>query len=119
MSKALEAYKAAAIRLGCRLCERESGQSMADVPCCLHHPRTGVGAARKAPDSEVIPICPRHHQNGPHALHVMGRKAFEAHWGVTEVELTAETKRLVKEHYGLEPPPVKLSKIMRRSYEHV
>lgn len=67
-----------------------------------HHPRTGVGAARKSSDEDTIPLCPGHHQYGAVALHVMGRKAWERHFGVTEGELTAETRERVRQMIELE-----------------
>jgi hypothetical protein len=85
-------------RIPCRICVRtgfmRDGETN-DAVCDAHHPRTGVGAQRKAPDSEAISLCPGHHRDGVHALHVMGRKAFERHWGVTEAELSAETREAV------------------------
>lgn len=92
MSAAGKAYMGEVARLGCAICLRMGIQ---DSPSEVHHPRTGTGAGRRAPDSESIPLCPPHHRLGPLALHVMGRKAFERYWGVTEAELTAETKARV------------------------
>lgn len=57
-----------------------------------HHPRTGTGGARKAPDGDAIALCDGHHRNGNESLHQMGRKAFERHFGVTEAELTQRTR---------------------------
>jgi hypothetical protein len=37
----------------------------------------GRGLSRKASDRQAIPLCPYHHQTGPHAYH-RGRRAFEA-----------------------------------------
>ena len=59
----------------------------------LHHPRTGVGMGRRAPNADVIPLCPNHHRLGNESLHVLGRKAFERKYGVTEgvlLEMTLE-----------------------------
>lgn len=80
-----------AARLGCVLCRR---LGWGETPAQLHHPRTGVGAARRAPHSEVIPLCPEHH-TGKTGIHGMGRKAFERHYQTTEESLTFETKCLV------------------------
>lgn len=85
-----------AAALGCAVCRRlEYGET----PAQLHHPRTGTGAGRRAPHSEVIPLCEPHH-TGRWGLHAMGRKRWEAVFGVTEGELTAETKRLVSAMRG-------------------
>lgn len=91
MTKAERAYADKVARLGCVLCLRLGFEG---TPAELHHPRTGVGAGRRAPDSEVIPLCPEHHR-GRTGVHGMGRRGFEAHYGVTELDLVAETKRLV------------------------
>lgn len=74
-------------RLGCAICRRLGYD---DTPSEVHHQRTGVGAGRRSPDNLVIPLCPEHHR-GNTGIHGMGRKAFERHYGVTEVELVAET----------------------------
>ena len=75
-------------RLGCALCRRLGhGESPAEV----HHPRTGTGAGRRAAHGDAIPLCVQHHR-GSEGIHGMGRKAFERHFGVTETELTAQTR---------------------------
>jgi hypothetical protein len=86
---ALDAYKTRVFELGCAICRLRGWGA---TPPHLHHPRTGVGAARRAPDSDVIPLCPEHH-TGSTGVHGMGRKAFERHYGVTELELVAQTQR--------------------------
>ncbi len=78
-------------QLGCAVCER---MGYADSPAMVHHPRTGVGMGKKAPDSETIPLCHRHHQ-GEDGVHTLGRKAWERRFGLTELELVAETKQRV------------------------
>jgi len=45
-------------------------------------------------DTETIPLCPEHHR-GATGLHGMGRKAFERAYGVTELELLAETRAMI------------------------
>jgi hypothetical protein len=81
-----------AARLGCVLCRRLGYEG---TPAELHHPRTGVGAGRRAPDEDVIPLCPEHHR-GNSGVHGLGRKAFEARYRITEGELTDMTRRLVQ-----------------------
>jgi hypothetical protein len=83
----------AAARGGCILCELMGYRG---TPAELHHPRTGVGAARRAPHSEVIPLC-FHHHRGIAGVHCVGRKAFERGYGITESELVALTKTRVAE----------------------
>lgn len=86
-------YMDYAARVGCLICLRLGHRG---TPAHLHHPRTGVGAGRRAPDRDVIPLCPAHH-TGLVGVHGMGRKAFERHYGVSEEALTHETRRLVLE----------------------
>lgn len=60
-----------------------------------HHPRTGAGAGRKNDDLDAIALCPRHHQDSNEAIHVLGRKAFERLFSVSEAQLTESTRRRV------------------------
>ena len=80
-------------RLGCVLCRVHL--SIYDSPAEIHHPRTGTGAGCKASHFDAIPLCPSHHRLGNEALHVMGRKAWERHFGITERELMQVTKNLL------------------------
>lgn len=77
--------------LGCLLCRRLGYHG---TPAEVHHIRTGTGVGRRAADTETIPLCPEHHR-GATGLHGMGRKAFERAYGVTELELLAETRALI------------------------
>lgn len=79
--------------LGCILCIRYGYH---DTPAELHHPRTGIGVGRRASHTDVIPLCPYHHRQSNEAIHVMGRKAWERHHGVAELDLLEETKRLME-----------------------
>lgn len=92
MTKALKSHMTRVASLGCILCRRHG---VSDSPAELHHPRTGVGAGQRSSDWDVIPLCPGHHRLGNEALHAMGRKAFERHYGVTDLELLAEVKELL------------------------
>ena len=85
-------YLGRVAELGCILCRH---RGVFDVPCEIHHPRTGVGAGRRASHYDAVGLCPHHHRLGNDALHVMGRKAFERHHGVTELELLAQVKALL------------------------
>jgi hypothetical protein len=96
VSIALSRYKRQVFELGCAICRR---LGYGETPPHLHHPRTGIGAGRRAKDTEVIPLCPEHHQ-GSTGLHGLGRKLFERTYGATEAELTEETKRLIFERHG-------------------
>lgn len=46
---------------------------------------------KRASNFETIPLCHYHHQ-GAEGIHGMGRKAWERHFGVTELELLEEVK---------------------------
>ena len=95
-TKAESAYLGRAASLGCALC-RHLG--LGQTPAEIHHPRTGTGAGQRAAHGDGFPLCPEHHR-GNTGLHGMGRKAFEAHYGITELELRDETHRLL----GMAPP---------------
>lgn len=92
-TKAEKAHMSRVAGLGCVLCRRYGHYG---TPAELHHPRTGTGAGRRAAHIDVIPLCPYHHRGSNEALHAMGRKAFERHHGVTEMELLDETKQLLE-----------------------
>ena len=85
-----KAYLGRVAELGCVLCRRLGlGASPAEV----HHPRMGTGAGRRASHYDAIPLCPCHHRSSNDALHAMGRKAWERHHGITELELVEQTQR--------------------------
>lgn len=77
--------------LGCILC-REIGYG--PTPANVHHIRTGIGMGKRASDFDTIPLCPEHHQ-GATGIHGMGRKAWERHHGITEIELLQKTKEML------------------------
>jgi hypothetical protein len=55
-----------------------------DTPAEYHHIREGrLGKRGKL----GIWICVYHHRIGPDAIHVMGKKAWQAKFGITEREL--------------------------------
>lgn len=91
-------------RLPCEICVRVHGMDETPWPepnaSDAHHPRTGVGAGRRADDEDAIALCKEHHQ-GNTGVHGMGRKAFERHYGVTEAELSQSTRRRVNEMRGV------------------
>lgn len=92
MRAADKRHMTAVAELGCVLCRR---LGYIGTPAELHHPRTGTGAGRRAPDTDVIPLCPTHHRLGNESLHAMGRKAFERHYGLTEIDLLEDTRALL------------------------
>jgi len=105
LSAAGERYLAIVRRLPCEICVRWHGveaSPQTHVVSSAHHPRTGAGAGRKNPDEDAIALCPYHHQNSSEALHVMGRKAWEAYFNVTEAELTLSTRKRAQEIISME-----------------
>lgn len=85
-------YLSRVVSLGCIL---SLHKGYPDTPAEVHHIRTGTGAGRKASHYDTIPLSPNYHRLGNEALHVMGRKAWERHHGVTELELLAWVKTLL------------------------
>ncbi len=78
--------------MGCILCIRLGfGETVPEI----HHIRTRTGAGKRASHFDVIGLCPEHHR-GKTGLHGMGRKAFERHYGVTELELLEQVKEMLK-----------------------
>ena len=59
-------------------------------PVELHHIREGQGAAQRAPDTLVIPLCPEHHR-GASGIHGLGRKGFYTRYKRDELAYLAET----------------------------
>jgi hypothetical protein len=91
-TKAEEAHLDRLASLGCILCLVKSGLFS---PPQIHHVRTGTGAGRRSSHFDAIPLCPAHHETGPEALHVLGRKKFDRYHEITELELLAEVKKLL------------------------
>jgi hypothetical protein len=73
-------------RLGCVLCSTVLG--FEDTPAELHH----IRRAGKRITSPVIPLCPEHHR-GNDGIHGLGRKSFEAKYGITEEKLLERTNQ--------------------------
>ena len=92
MTKSEREHIERAVALGCALC-RHIGYG--ESPAEYHHRRTGTGAGRKAQHIDGMPLCPQHHRIGSEALHAMGRKSWEAHFGITEIELIEQTQALL------------------------
>lgn len=93
MNKADRDYLSRVAALCCRICAR---LGYGDTPAEIHHQRTATGAGARADHRRTIPLCPEHHR-GNSGIHGMGRKAFERHYGVTEVELVTEVRTLLGE----------------------
>ena len=74
--------------MGCLVCKR---------PASVHHV-VSTGYKRVSKDHRyVAPLCPEHHQDGPHAVHKIGHAAFAemfgtdlllwaiSQWGISEL----------------------------------
>jgi hypothetical protein len=77
--------------LGCSVCRR---MGYSGTPAELHHPRSGVGMAKRASHFDDIPLCPEHHR-GKTGVHGLGTKGFPKHWGFTEEDLLEDIKQLL------------------------
>lgn len=89
MTKAELIYKGRLVEIGCMIC-RTFG--ITDSPVELHHLRSGGWG--KGDYTTLIPLCPEHHR-GNSGIHGMGTKAFERHYGVTQIELLNKAKGLI------------------------
>jgi hypothetical protein len=92
LTKAERAYIGKAVSLGCCLCRHLGlGETLSEY----HHRRTGTGAGKRASHFDGFPLCFFHHRGSNEAIHTMGRKAFEKHFGVTEQQFIDQTKEMV------------------------
>lgn len=92
MTKAEKIHRMRVASLGCIVC---LNQGHPDTPACLHHIRNGRGMSQRAPEFEVIPLCPFHHQQGGlgNAIHA-GQATWEANHG-KERDLLAQVLQLL------------------------
>ena len=86
------AYVERCISFGCILTYFKTG--IKGTPAEYHHRRTGTGSGVIASHAEGIALSPEYHRLGNEAIHVMGRKAWEAYHGVTELELIALSRKV-------------------------
>lgn len=87
MSSASQRHMARVAADGCSICRRIG---YGHTPAEVHHAREGVGAAQRNSDWMTTGLCPEHHR-GESGVHGLGVRAFERTYGVTELELVAET----------------------------
>lgn len=94
-SKATKAHMSRVAELGCIACLIAGTPG---TPPELHHPRTDAGAGQKAPDSDVIPLCPPHHRGTQHphvpSIHLDRLKFIET-FG-SEAELLGKVQLILK-----------------------
>lgn len=94
-TKADQASMNAVAGVGCIACCMDGHPG---TPPELHHPRAGTGGGQKAPDSDVIPLCPPHHRGTMHpvvpSIH-LDKLKFIARYG-TEGELLAVVRAIIE-----------------------
>lgn len=82
--------------LGCIACLMDGNPG---TPPELHHPRSSAGMGQKAPDTDVLPLCHRHHRGTDHprtpSIH-LDRLAFIERYG-SETELLARVRAMTGE----------------------
>ena len=92
--KARSANFARVAALGCIACLMDGNPG---TPPELHHPRANAGMGQKAPDTDVLPLCHRHHRGTDHprtpSIH-LDRLAFIARYG-SETELLARVRAML------------------------
>lgn len=69
----------------------------------MHH-AIGVefrGMGQKASDYDTLPLCENHHQHSRNAVHVMGKKPWEARYG-SQRDLIEITRQLILSASGVE-----------------
>jgi hypothetical protein len=93
LNKAEKQHYAKIAQLGCSLC-RHLGYG--ETPCEIHHIRRYGG---KRENAEVIGLCPEHHR-GNAGVHGLGRKGFEARYGLDEQALLLQTMELLESNLG-------------------
>ena len=77
--------------MGCVLCHHLGTPG---TPAEIHHLRDGQGMSQRAPHDQTIGLCAYHHR-GPEGYHGLGKRGFEAVYGVTERDLLAKADRLI------------------------
>lgn len=99
MTKLEIAYRARVAALGCCVCRM---LNYGATPAEIHHERSYTGAARKADESRIMPLCDVHHRHGDGSRRYNGELAYhcaprtwEARYGTQAsfVELTQREAR--------------------------
>jgi hypothetical protein len=76
----------------CELCVRE-GVRQTTITEAAHVGSRGL--SQRCPDAEAIPLCARHHREGPGAQHVLGKR-FWAHHRLDKSKLVATLQALYR-----------------------
>jgi len=92
--KARSAHFERVAALGCIACLIDGNPG---TPAELHHIRETAGGGQKAPDSDVISVCPAHHRGTDHprtpSIH-LDRLAFIERYG-SETKLLARVRAMM------------------------
>lgn len=91
MTKAERARFSKLVDIGCILC-RHIGTP--GTPAEIHHLRSGQGMSQRAPHDKTIPLCAYHHRSNE-GYHGLGKRGFEATYGVSELDLLAMADGLI------------------------
>lgn len=86
--------------MGCILC-RHLGTP--GTPPEIHHLRSGQGMSQRAPHDLTIPLCAYHHRSSE-GYHGLGRRGFEATYGVSEADLLAMVNQILFPNDGTDRP---------------
>lgn len=78
--------------IGCVLCHHLGTPG---TPAEIHHLRTGQGMAQRAKNDMTIPLCHIHHRSS-RGFHGLGKRAFEAEYGIGEAGLLEITNKLIE-----------------------
>lgn len=91
MTKAEKRHLNAVADLGCILC---AVLGTPGTPAEIHHLRDGQGMGQRSSHFDAIGLCAYHHR-GDEGYHGMGKRRFEAVYGVTERQLLSNVRRLL------------------------
>ena len=96
MKKADKEYQGRVAALGCIVCLNEGHGATPSDYTAIHHIRKGQGMGQRAPHTETLPLCVKHHQTGGYgiALHA-GQKEWERRYG-TELYLLEQVRELLE-----------------------
>ena len=65
----------------------------------IHHLRDGHGMSQRAPHDLTIPLCAFHHRSNK-GYHGLGKRGFEATYGVSELDLLEMANGLLENGFA-------------------
>ncbi|GAA4652061.1 Ref family recombination enhancement nuclease [Kistimonas scapharcae] len=96
MTKDERRYQNALRNTGCIVCINQGIEPA--IPASIHHIRTGTGAGQKASETDVIPLCPAHHQQGGYGVAFHAGPAIWQELYGSELELVEQVRELAAEY---------------------